>query len=100
MNDAAKFLTWCGLTCLGGSEKKECSCECPDHCSMRGHPDFATQRRIAGERLARCAANEAEARRVRGDFLNHHQSDLERRRREALAAYRAWARENDTKRRT
>ena len=65
MNDATKFLVLCGLTCMGGSEKKGCPCTHPRDCAMREHPDFETQRRSAGERLMRCAMNEAEARRER-----------------------------------
>jgi hypothetical protein len=40
VTDKTKFLTWCGLTCMGGSERKGCPCTHPKDCQMRGHPDF------------------------------------------------------------
>ena len=55
MNDATKFLVWCGLTCMGGSERKGCPCGHPSDCRMREHPDFEAQRQIATARLVRCA---------------------------------------------
>ena len=61
MNDAAKFLVWCGLTCMGGSEQKQCPCAGPKDCRMREHPAFEAQRKAANERLWRCAKNEQEA---------------------------------------
>jgi hypothetical protein len=58
VNDATKFLVWCGLTCMGGSERKQCECTHPQQCHMRAHPDFDAQRKVATERLCRCAVNE------------------------------------------
>lgn len=58
MNDATKFLVWCGLTCMGGSERKGCPCDHPRDCQMRRHVEFESQHRAAAARLARCAVNE------------------------------------------
>lgn len=60
MKDSVKFLVWCGLTCMGGSEKKQCPCVGPNDCQMRGHPQFEAQRRVATERLFLCAKVEQE----------------------------------------
>jgi hypothetical protein len=62
VNDAEKFGTWCGLTCLGGSEQRQCPCVHPRDCAMRGHPDFQTKHRAAGARLLRVAMSQKEAR--------------------------------------
>jgi len=58
MTDAEKFGTWCGLTCLGGSEERQCLCDHPRDCAMRGHPEFQERHRQAGTRLLRVARNE------------------------------------------
>ncbi len=49
----AKWLTYCGMTCLGGSEQRECSCEGPLKCELRDHPDFLQNRRKATKRMRR-----------------------------------------------
>lgn len=56
MTAKAKFLVYCGLTCMGGSEKRECACEHPNDCEMRTHPEFEEYHRQAGVRLFRAAA--------------------------------------------
>ena len=58
MNDAEKFLVYCGLTCMGGSERKTCPCTHPRDCEMRKHPEFEAQRVVATTRLWRCALTE------------------------------------------
>ena len=57
MRDASKFLVWCGLTCMAGSEQRQCPCVHPLECQMQDHPDFAAQRELATRRLARYARN-------------------------------------------
>jgi hypothetical protein len=54
MNDAERFLVWCGLTCMGCSERKLCPCVHPMECEMRDHPRFEAYRQLATERLLRC----------------------------------------------
>lgn len=57
MNDAERFLQYCRLTCLGGSERGTCPCEHPDGCEERGRPGFAAARQEARERMARFFTN-------------------------------------------
>jgi hypothetical protein len=55
MNDRYRFEFWCGMTCYGGSEQKECDCSGPTDCQMQGHPHFKAQRDKAASRLIRLA---------------------------------------------
>lgn len=48
-----RWLTYCGLTCLGGSDKRECMCSMPVECEMRKHPNFTHQRNEAKLRMRR-----------------------------------------------
>ena len=50
---ATKFLTYCGLTNLGGSKKRECKCKGPQDCEMRSHPGFEQYREEAIGRFSR-----------------------------------------------
>lgn len=50
MKGRAKFLVYCGLTCFGGSEKRECKCAGPGDCELRGTFDFAEARDAAIDR--------------------------------------------------
>jgi hypothetical protein len=96
VNDAEKFLVWCGLTCMGGSARKACPCAGPTDCAMREHPDFETQRLVAVERLARCAANEVRAKKMRDDFFRQYAAWCERAQQDGIANYLA-ERETDPK---
>lgn len=40
MSDKTKFLQYCRMTCLGGSEQGRCLCLCPVECEMYQHPEF------------------------------------------------------------
>lgn len=53
----SKFATYCGMTCLGGSERRECRCKGPSACEMQDHPNFEEEKRKALHRLARVAFN-------------------------------------------
>ncbi len=46
-----KFLTYCKLTCVGGSEVGECPCPNPNACELVDDPDFAYERNQAIKRL-------------------------------------------------
>lgn len=51
MNEAQLFLTYCRLTCFGGSEKGTCSCKCPNDCKLTGDPRFYYWRIKAQQRM-------------------------------------------------
>lgn len=53
MNEAARFLQRCRLTCMGGSEKGSCPCEGPMMCEERKSPLFSLYRFKAEERMRR-----------------------------------------------
>ncbi len=59
MNRKIRFLTYCGLTCLGGSERKECPCTGPSQCEMRKEPGSVDARRGAKDRTVRFIRNTA-----------------------------------------
>lgn len=46
-----KFLMYCKMTSLGGSECGECPCSNPEQCEMTAHPDYDIARREALARL-------------------------------------------------
>lgn len=45
------WTSYCGLTCYGGSEHRECKCTGPHSCEMRLHLDFPTERSRAIDRM-------------------------------------------------
>jgi hypothetical protein len=47
----AKWLTYCKMTCVGGSEKGECHCKGSKDCELIEHPDYVTKRAEAIVRL-------------------------------------------------
>lgn len=47
-----RFLTYCAMTCVGGSERKECPCSYPGQCELQQHPQFAQARVDAIRRMA------------------------------------------------
>jgi hypothetical protein len=47
---AYRFDFYCGMTCYGGSDQKECSCPSPVQCEMREHPDYDVKRAAAIQR--------------------------------------------------
>lgn len=51
MNESETFLQYCGLTCLGGSERKACPCVGPTNCEKQNHPHFAHWRARAHKRM-------------------------------------------------
>lgn len=53
MNEREQFLVHCGLTCFGGSEKRQCACPHPLKCELKEHPKFATYRSEAERRMFR-----------------------------------------------
>jgi len=46
-SEAQLFNEYCGLTCLGGSEKKQCKCAGPQTCELRNDPRFKRWRHKA-----------------------------------------------------
>jgi len=42
---------YCALTCVGGSEQKDCPCERPTDCKLSGAPGFRLARERATARL-------------------------------------------------
>lgn len=46
-----KFEFYCGMTCYGGSEQKECPCDSPRDCELRSHPDYEAQAALAKKRM-------------------------------------------------
>lgn len=58
MNEATKFLQWCKLTCIGGSERGLCDCHSPAECKLREDPRFPKYRREAHQRQMRHLQNE------------------------------------------
>lgn len=59
MSDHVRFLTYCGLTCMGGSEAKQCPCEHPHDCEMRDHSQFDEYQIKARQRMFRVAVAKA-----------------------------------------
>lgn len=55
--EAEIFGAYCGLTCLGGSEARECRCDGPNDCEMRTDPRFSHWRFKAEERMRRYLMN-------------------------------------------
>lgn len=47
----AKYASYCALTCLGGSEKKQCLCNAPVDCEMQHEPTFGLAREEAKARM-------------------------------------------------
>lgn len=47
------YAQYCGLTCWGGSEKKQCECRGPADCEMKNKPGFEAARKEAKNRLLR-----------------------------------------------
>ena len=62
----AKWLTYCGLTCLGGSERKECPCDGPETCELLRDPEFQDARNQANNRMLRHLRNKVR-KRLNGD---------------------------------
>jgi hypothetical protein len=62
----AKWLTYCGLTCMGGSERKECPCSGPRTCELRNHPEFDEARARANNQMLRHLRNKVR-RKLNGD---------------------------------
>lgn len=55
--EKTRFLQWCALTCMGGSERKQCPCACPRDCILaRTDPRFGYWRKRAAERMGRLIA--------------------------------------------
>jgi hypothetical protein len=49
----AKYVIYCKLTCLGGSERGMCPCESPADCEMKDQPGFQEARDEAARRVLR-----------------------------------------------
>lgn len=59
MSDTERWAQWCGLTCLGGSERRECPCQGPWECQMRLRPEFEHKKREAALKLLRVVLTDA-----------------------------------------
>lgn len=46
-----KFLDYCKMTCLEGSEKGLCECTTPNECLFQNHPDYKEAREKAKQRM-------------------------------------------------
>lgn len=51
---SALWERFCKMTCLGGSERGECSCTCPADCELQDHPDYERQRELAIKTMWAC----------------------------------------------
>ncbi len=40
----SKWSSYCGLTCEGGSEQRQCKCQGPLDCELQNDPDFGLAR--------------------------------------------------------
>jgi hypothetical protein len=47
------YAQYCGLTCWGGSERRQCKCRSPTDCEMKDLPGFEAARKEAQRRLLR-----------------------------------------------
>ena len=48
---AYKFEFYCGMTCYGGSEQKECPCTGPATCELKDDPHYPAERGKARARM-------------------------------------------------
>lgn len=49
-----RFLTFCRLTCVGGSERGTCPCSGPTDCQMKTDPAFEAWRKNPRQQRLRC----------------------------------------------
>ncbi len=57
MKGKRKWLEYCKLTCLGGSERGECGCKSPAECELREGGEFDEARQAAKLRMQRFLRN-------------------------------------------
>lgn len=51
MAGTMRFLSYCRMTCVGGSERGECPCTHPAVCELVDDPDYTTAREAAMARM-------------------------------------------------
>ncbi len=56
--EKAKLVTYCRMTCLGGSDVGECPCKGPAQCELQKHPNYKHARNEAIARMNRWLLNE------------------------------------------
>jgi hypothetical protein len=52
-----RFIRFCGLTCVGGSEQRGCNCTRPDDCLLKDDPEFDAYRGVARQVQLRVMKN-------------------------------------------
>lgn len=57
MKSKSRFLVYCKMTCLGGSEQGECPCRSPATCELQDDPAYEQARAEAKIRMLRYLKN-------------------------------------------